>query len=111
MKNFWKIWMLMGLHWFSTAVCAETVEVGGLHYWHSAKQARMMIDVTSAATHQVSVLEQPPRLVIDIPNAQLRSGLSLPSSAKELFVKVKTIHGKNKVRIIAELKKSVTTKA
>ncbi|MEQ1530267.1 MAG: N-acetylmuramoyl-L-alanine amidase, partial [Methylococcales bacterium] len=34
-----------------------------------------------------------------------------PSSAKELFVKVKTIHGKNKVRIIAELKKSVTTKA
>ncbi len=70
-----------------------------------------MVDVTAATKNKVSLLEKPLRLVIDIPNAQLTKPLSQPSVQHTLFTNIKTSQQKDNLRIVAELKKPVTSKA
>ncbi|MGZ8214254.1 MAG: N-acetylmuramoyl-L-alanine amidase [Methylosarcina sp.] len=100
-----KAFILLGLLASSLTGYAQAVNVNSVHYWTAPKRARMMIDVSSRPDHSVKLLDQPPRLVIDIHDAKLARALNQPPSSHALFSKVRTVQKDNDVRIVVNLKK------
>ncbi|MGZ8195744.1 MAG: AMIN domain-containing protein, partial [Methylosarcina sp.] len=95
-----KAFILLGLLVSSLTGYAQAVNVNSVHYWTAPKRARMMIDVSSRPDHSVKLLDQPPRLVIDIHDAKLARALNQPPSSHALFSKVRTVQKDNDVRIV-----------
>lgn len=106
-----KLFIFFGLQFLSVTVFANQVNVNSARYWTAPKQARMVIDLSSAPDHSIVLLEQPLRLVIDIHNAQLTRALSQPSPSNPLFTRVRASRHNNDVRIVASLKRQVSHKS
>jgi N-acetylmuramoyl-L-alanine amidase len=111
MRNYCKLLCIFGLQLLPVFVYAQQINVNSVHYWTTLKQSRMMIDVTATPVHQVFLLEHPPRLVITIPNARIGQALTQPPVSHPVFSRISAIQNKNNVEIIADLKRSVSTKS
>jgi N-acetylmuramoyl-L-alanine amidase len=111
MRNYCKLLCIFGLQLLPVLVYAKQISVNSVHYWTTLKQSRMMIDVTSTPAHQVFLLEHPPRLVITISNARIGRALTQPPASHPVFSRISAIPNKNNVKIIADLKRSVSTKS
>ncbi|MDD5580071.1 MAG: N-acetylmuramoyl-L-alanine amidase [Methylobacter sp.] len=111
MRNYCKLLCILGLQLLPVFVYAQQINVNSVHYWTTLKQSRIMIDVSSTPAHQVSVLENPPRILITIPNARLGRTLSQPPASHPVFSRISAAQNKNNVKIIADLKRSVSTKS
>lgn len=103
-----KALILFGSLFFSLTGQAQSVNVNSVHYWTAPKRARMMIDMSSQPAHRVELLDQPPRLVIHIRNAQLDHALGQPPAEHALFSRLRTIQKGEDVRIVVDLKKQVS---
>lgn len=53
------------------AFAASPVEIRDLRLWASPDGTRVVLDLSSAADHQLFTLRDPDRVVIDIPSARL----------------------------------------
>lgn len=91
---------------------AQQIRVGSVRYADEAGRAKIIFDVTSSPKHRVFVLDNPPRLVIDVQNAQAAHVLSQPSAAHPLFAHVRgAVKNESDLRIVVDLKQSVTAKS
>ncbi|MBL1264361.1 N-acetylmuramoyl-L-alanine amidase [Methylomicrobium sp. RS1] len=107
MRHFAKLFFLLTLQLFSSLAFAAQVSVNSLHFWSSAKQSRMMIDVSAIPSHSISLTERPDRLVIDIQNARLKGKLSQPPASHPFFSRIRTDQKQKTLRIVAELKRQI----
>ncbi|MDD1630179.1 MAG: AMIN domain-containing protein, partial [Methylococcaceae bacterium] len=110
MKNYWNVLFFLGLQLLSVSSYAQQVNVNSLRYTTTSKQNRMMFDVTASPQHRLFVMDNPPRLVIDIKNAQLNRALSQPSTAHPLFDRVRAGTKNNTdLRIVVDLKTPISS--
>jgi N-acetylmuramoyl-L-alanine amidase len=107
MRQFAKLFFLLTLLLFSSLALAAQVNVNSLHFWSSAKQSRMMIDVSAIPSHSVSLIGHPDRLVIDIQNARLKGKLSQPPASHPFFSRIRADQKQKTLRIVADLKRQI----
>jgi len=111
MKNYWKVLFFLGIQLLSVPGYAQQINVNSLRYTTTPKQNSMIFDVTASPKHQVFVMDNPPRLIIDIKNSQLERGLSQPSAKHPLFARVRSgIKNGTDLRIVVDLKTNITSK-
>ena len=100
--------LLMG----AATVQAKQVRVDSLRYWSSPERTRMVFDVSSPAVHQVFLLANPARLVIDFKQTKLLKPLAQPPKKHALFSRVRSgSRNKKDLRVVVDLKQAVTPKS
>jgi N-acetylmuramoyl-L-alanine amidase len=110
-SGFGKILLAIGLQLTAGAVFAQQTSINALRFSSVANQVRMIFEVTSSPSHRVFVLENPPRLVIDIKDAHLARPISQPSLSHPLFAKVRAAaKDASDLRVVVDLKKIVSAK-
>ena len=111
MKNYWKVLFFFGLQLLSVSSYAQQIDVNSLRFTTTSKQNRMMFDVSASPKHQVFVMNNPSRLVIDIKNARLQRSLNQPSAAHPLFSRVRAgTKNDTDLRIVVDLKSPISSK-
>lgn len=86
-------------------LAAAPAEVKQLRYFASSKYHRIVFDVSSPVSYQLSTLDNPPRLVVDIFNAEGVKSLSQPGAQKLQLIKQVRAgkHDKGGMRFVADL--------
>lgn len=67
------LFFLLGLQ---LAVIAEAANVNGVRLWRAPDHTRVVLDLDAPVQHSLSLLNQPTRLLIDLPNTRLKTSLS-----------------------------------
>ncbi len=112
MCRMWKIASLVLLSFLTATVWAKPVQVKSLRYWTAPDHTRMVFDVSQFPSHQVFMLDNPPRLVIDINNARLTKTLKQPAKNNPFFSRVRSAQrNKQDLRVVVDLKKPVNPKS
>ena len=111
MRSQTKILVLFVLCFLSESSIAQPLGVKSLSFITSPKQNRLVFEVTESPQHRVFVMNKPPRLVIDIKNAQLEKSLEQPLPDHALFSRIRvTTQDKVDLRVVIDLKVPVTSK-
>lgn len=109
MKKVWFFLILMGCQ---AGVGAQTMAVNSLRYWTQPAEARLVVDTTAEPIEDITLLQNPPRLAIELKKARLARGLGQPSRGNRFFANFYTAAGENdSLTIIIELKKTVSYKS
>lgn len=107
-----KILILCALLVVSVTVHAQQVRIDSLRYWTAPDHTRMVFDVTSEAVHQVFLLKNPTRLVIDFSNTKLLRPLAQPPKNHTLFSRVRSAErNKHDLRVVVDLNVAVAPKS
>ncbi|MCK5121572.1 MAG: N-acetylmuramoyl-L-alanine amidase [Methylococcales bacterium] len=107
-----KIIILCALLAVSVTVHAQQVRIASLRYWTAPDHTRMVFDVTKKAAHQVFLLKNPARLVIDFSNTKLLKPLAQPPKNHTLFSRVRSAaRNKHDLRVVVDLKTAVAPKS
>jgi N-acetylmuramoyl-L-alanine amidase len=96
----------------SSLVQAAPVDVHGARLWIAPDQTQLVIDADAVVEHKIFPLENPDRLVIDIPQARLAGKLPL-AEAQDLLVKgVRSgVLDNGDLRLVLDLKQPVRAKS
>ena len=86
-----KVLLFLVLQLVSVYISAKQISVKSLKFLSTENQNKLIFDVTEPTTHRVYVTNKPPRLVIDIKNAQLTKSIASPSAINPLFARVTTL--------------------
>ncbi|TDR22759.1 N-acetylmuramoyl-L-alanine amidase [Marinicella litoralis] len=92
---------------FVMSVDATNVE--GMRVWTGPEHTRAVFDLSGHADYKLFELNNPPRVVIDLDNAQLKNSLAI-SNNKDIK-KVRFNTEKNKVRIVLDLQGELKSKS
>jgi len=114
MNKFCKIFNLFLLLIVSTTLQAQQLKVNALRYWTATDHTRMVFDVSgsASASHQLFVLDNPARLVIDFNDTKLLKSLLQPPANHALFSRVRSsVRNKNDLRVVVDLKQAISPKS
>ena len=112
MCKFWKISWVLGLYLLSGSILAQQNQVDSLRFWSAPDYTRLVFDVSSTPVHDVFVLENPHRVVIDFTNARLKSPLIQPAQSHPLFSRIRSApRNKKDLRVVVDLKNKVDPKS
>lgn len=92
---------------FCLPVWATNIE--GMRVWTGPDNTRAVFDLSGDAEYKLFELENPPRVVIDLANSQLKSSLTIDNNKD--IKKVRFSTEKDKVRIVLDLSDSLKTKS
>ncbi|MDP3902600.1 MAG: N-acetylmuramoyl-L-alanine amidase [Methylococcaceae bacterium] len=113
MRHYWKVVVFLGLQLASVIGHAQQVDVSALRYWNTPDQTRMTFDVTNSPEHRVFLMNNPPRLVIDMRNTKAKTKQAFPQPAADhpLFSKLRfaTKDGSD-LRVVIDLKRPLNAK-
>ncbi|NOR41411.1 MAG: AMIN domain-containing protein [Gammaproteobacteria bacterium] len=88
-------------------VLAETIDIKSVRLWAAPDHTRVVFDTSGTASHKISTLTNPDRLVIDVSNAKGAPGLATKSKSTGLVTGIRTAQKKKGTyRIVLDLKKS-----
>ncbi|MGR9046324.1 MAG: N-acetylmuramoyl-L-alanine amidase [Gammaproteobacteria bacterium] len=105
MRSHWNICLLLGLQLLAVTAYGQQTSVIGLRHWIAADHSRLVFDLSSSPSHQVFLLENPARLVIDLANAHLTGKLSQPAPNHPFVTKVRSApRNNNDLRVVVDLK-------
>lgn len=91
---------------------AGQVDVHGARIWPSPDYTRLALDVGNAVSHKILRLENPDRLVIDIPDARLSSKLPIVQPDDPIVTGLRHgIRNGDDLRIVVDLKQAVRPKS
>ncbi|MGA7802377.1 MAG: N-acetylmuramoyl-L-alanine amidase [Gammaproteobacteria bacterium] len=97
-------WLLLCWSGFCAAAGAAT-NVDGVRVWAAPDSTRVVFDISAPVSHNLFVLHDPERVVIDLPHARLKTRLSTPDLSKGLVRDIRSgprpDHG---LRIVLDLK-------
>ncbi len=107
--KFISLWVLISS---ALVVHAQTGRVDSLRYWTAPDHTRMVFDLTTPVAHQVFLLANPARLVIDFKHTKLLKALPQPPKNHALFSRVRSGVRNNKdLRVVVDLKATVSPKS
>jgi N-acetylmuramoyl-L-alanine amidase len=96
----------------SLPLYAQQVDVLGARIWTEPDQTRLVVDTAAAVTHKVFALENPHRLVVDIPDARLSAKLPVVEPNDPLLAGVRSgIRDGDDLRLVLDLKQTVRAKS
>ena len=93
--------------WFigQSLVYAASAQIQGVRFWAAPDHTRVVFDTSGPVSHSLISLENPDRLVIDVPSATGSSGLRAGAEASGLVKGIRTgKRGKDGLRIVLDLK-------
>ncbi len=103
---------VIGLFLLMSTVHAQQVQIDSLRYWTAPDHTRMVFDVNTAASHQIFLLENPARLVIDFNDTKLIKSLAQPPANHALFTRIRSAtRNKKDLRVVVDLTTAVTPKS
>ncbi len=91
---------------------ARQARIDSLRYKAKSDYVRMVFDVSAPVSHQVFLLANPARLVVDFKNAKLLKSLRQPPKNHALFTRVRSAaRNKKDLRVVFDLKAPVKPKS
>jgi len=96
----------------SLPVNAQQVEVRGTRVWTAPDHTRLVVDTAASVSHKIFSLDNPSRLVIDIPDARLKDKLPTVESAEPLLMGIRSgVREGDDLRLVLDLKQKVRAKS
>ncbi len=96
----------------SSSLSAQQVEVRNARIWTAPDHTQLVVDTAAAVTHKVFSLENPDRLVVDIPDARLTAKLPVVEADEPLLSGVRSgIRAGDDLRLVLDLKQPVRAKS
>ncbi len=93
-------------------VSAQQVKVDSVRYKKKLDYTRLVFDMTKPSAHQVFLLSNPARLVIDFKQTKLKKSLTQPPKNHALFSRVRSApRKKNDLRVVFDLVTAVSPKS
>lgn len=112
MRNLRIFCFFLGLFFYSLAINAQQIAIDSLRFWTAPDYTRLVFDVTNAPAHQVFILKNPYRLVIDLNNTRLTKPLKQPAASHSLFTRIRSAsRNGSDLRVVVDLKAAVTPKS
>lgn len=103
------IWAMLGLLAASPVWSAEVHDV---RLWRAPDHTRIVFDLTAPADHKLIVLENPGRIVIDVENSSIKSGVTDLKLAGTPVRLVRTgVRDGDDLRVVLELSTAVTPRS
>ncbi len=94
------------------AFAAKINTVSGIRVWSDPEKTRVVFDIDSHINHKIFPLKNPDRLVIDLKNTNLKSGILSLANKKKGFLKgVRGAKKKNDYRVVLDLSSSIKVKS
>ena len=91
---------------------AQQVEVQGARIWTAPDHTRLVVDVAAPVSHKIFALENPHRLVIDVPDARLGDKLPVIEEDEPLLIGMRSgIRVGDDLRLVLDLKQKVRAKS
>jgi N-acetylmuramoyl-L-alanine amidase len=91
---------------------AQQVEVRGARVWTAPDQTRLVVDTAATVSHKIFRLDNPARLVIDIPDAKLKGKLPTVEADEPMLSGIRSgIREGNDLRLVLDLKQPVRAKS
>ncbi len=91
---------------------AQQVDVRGARIWTAPDHTRLVLDTAAPVQHKIFPLENPPRLVIDVPDARLRDKLPTVKTDEPLLIGMRSgVRKSDDLRLVLDLKQKVRTKS
>lgn len=105
MKKIFALAFLLGL---SLCVTAQAAVIKSMRFWQSPESTRVVFDLTSPVEHELSVLKNPDRIVIDIPESRVSVDLSQLDIKSDLVKRVRQSNPPKEgvLRLVLDLTKS-----
>jgi N-acetylmuramoyl-L-alanine amidase len=109
--------LLVRLGWSSALALAVTlpclaVEVRDVRLWSGPESTRLVLDLSGKAQHSLQTLQNPDRIVLDIPSARLRHGVRTPGASAGVIKSVRITQRRARpMRIVIELAHAVQPKS
>ncbi len=112
MGHSWKIFWIVSLLIAAVTVQARPVNINAVRYQKTPESARLIFDVSNEAAHDVFMLNNPSRLVIDFNDAYLTKKLVQPDLNHPLFLRLRSAKRNGKdLRVVVDLKKRADPKS
>lgn len=102
--------VLTGLASLLLSSLASASDVKGIRFWQDPEKTRIVFDLSDDVQYKIFTLANPSRLVIDIKKSSLKIDLSKIDLPESLVGSLRSSNKKDSVRVVMDLKKSVTTK-
>jgi N-acetylmuramoyl-L-alanine amidase len=100
------------LLFLSLPATAQQVEIQGTRVWTAPDHTRLVVDTASSVSHKIFSLDNPDRLVIDIPDARLGGKLPTVRPSEPLLTGIRSgIRAGDDLRIVLDLKQKVRAKS
>ncbi len=108
LKRSLSILLCLGSMVFTNNVFAS--DVNGIRFWQDPEKTRIVFDLSDDVKYKIFTLPNPSRLVIDIKQSVLKADLSKIDLPKSLVSRIRNSNKSGTLRVVLDLKKSVTTK-
>ncbi len=96
----------------SSSLSAQQVDVRSARIWTAPDHTKLVVDTAAAVTHKVFSLDNPDRLVVDIPDARLTAKLPVVEADDPLLSGVRSgIRAGDDLRLVLDLKQPVRAKS
>jgi len=94
-------------------ILSEPSRIQGIRFWQSPDKTRVVFDMSASPKHQLIILQNPHRVVIDIEQGGLDLDLSKVNINSTLIEQIRTSRSKEngKLRVVLDLKRSVIPKS
>ncbi len=90
---------------FAAMAQAEPAKIEGVRIWAAPDSTRVVFDVSAPVEHELSLISNPYRAVIDIKDAGLVSQLKQPTAADKFLQAVRSGRHQDDLRVVLDLKK------
>lgn len=90
---------------------AEPVRLENVRMWNAPDNTRVVFDVTSPVRHDIELLSDPFRVVVDLRDARLTGRLTQPAPQDRFLKKIRAGKHKGFLRMVLELKKHATPRS
>lgn len=90
---------------------AEPVRLENVRMWNAPDNTRVVFDVTSPVRHEIELLSDPFRVVVDLRDARLTGRLTQPVAQDRFLKKIRAGKHQGFLRMVLELKKHATPRS
>jgi len=102
------IFLNVGMLLAPLGVFADRAQVNSVRLWTAPERTRVVFDVNAPQAHEIFLLQQPARVVIDLHNTRLSSALPALNSGHALIKKIRTgVKNGQDLRVVLDLKTAV----